>query len=96
MNRLMLTPRPRDNQLETIQAWMLYSHWMPIDVHNGTDRSRFSESSVWQSLGVAIRWAKLLDLETTAATPFLRNGYSPTSPEIRTFRTMLYLTESDY
>lgn len=100
MSRLTLRPRPADFCLETVQAWMIYSHWMPIDVI-GTPtgpsyRSRFSESSVWQCLGLAIRWATLLGLDQTAHVPFLDNSKTPTPTEINCYRTMLYLTESDH
>jgi hypothetical protein len=100
MSRLTLRPRPADIRLETIQAWMIYSHWMPIDVittpTGQSHRSRFSESSVWQCLGLAIRWATLLGLDQTAHLPLLDENKTPTNDEIRSYRTMLYLTESDH
>ena len=100
MSRLTLRPRPADVCLETVQAWMIYSHWMPIDVVNTSSgqsyRSRFSESSVWQCMGLAIRWATLLGLDQTAHLPFLDETKVPTPSEIQSYRTMLYLTESDH
>lgn len=100
MSRLTLRPRPADISLESIQAWLIYSHWMPIDVNKSSTelgyRSRFSESSVWQCLGSAIRWSTLLGLDQTAYLPFLDDSKTPTVMEIRNYRTMLYLTESDH
>lgn len=84
MARLVLRPRPADLCLETVQAWMVYSHWMPVDSANGY-RSRFTESSNWQCLGLAIRWAIMLGLDRPSSWQ-----------DMRTFRTMLYLTESDH
>ena len=98
LNRLILRPRPRDLSLETIQALMIYSHWMPVDMSlkGSRYRSRFSESSAWQCLGLAIRWATLLGLDRTAHLPFLDLTTKPSLHEARTLRTMLYLTESDH
>nr|XP_031863799.1 uncharacterized protein CI109_000441 [Kwoniella shandongensis]KAA5530871.1 hypothetical protein CI109_000441 [Kwoniella shandongensis] len=100
MSRLTLRPRPADICLETVQAWMIYSHWMPIDTSssiNGTSyRSRFTESSVWQCLGLAIRWVTLLGLDKTAHLPFIEVSNTPSGQDVRNYRTMLYLTESDH
>ena len=99
LNRLLLRPRPSDVCLETIQALMIYSHWMPTDTSSDGSRcrSRFSESSAWQCLGQAIRWATLLGLDRSAHLPFLDTTTTPPSSlDVRTLRTMLYLTESDH
>lgn len=75
----------------------MYAHWMPVDVLGGEDafRSRFSEASAWQCLGLAIRWAVQLGWDKTAHLPFLQ-GSTPTPYDIRVFRTMIYLVESDH
>jgi len=100
MSRLTLRPRPADVCLETVQAWMIYSHWMPVDVVTTSTgqsyRSRFSESSVWQCMGLAIRWATLLGLDQTAHLPFMDHSRIPTTLDVQSYRTMLYLTESDH
>ena len=96
MARLTLRSRPADICLETVQAWMIYSHWMPIDTSPTGYRSRFSESSIWQCLGLAIRWALLLGLDKTAHLPFVSQTEQPTAQDVYNFRAMLYLTESDY
>jgi hypothetical protein len=100
MSRLTLRPRPADICLETVQAWMIYSHWMPIDISSTLTgpsyRSRFTESSVWQCLGLAIRWATLLGLDQTAHLAFMDDHKRPSRDEVRKYRTMLYLTESDH
>jgi hypothetical protein len=77
---------------------MIYSHWMPVDVSpdGSRYRSRFSESSAWQCLGLAVRWATLLGLDRLAHLPFLDPLSSPSPHDVRALRTMLYLTESDH
>ncbi|ORY23121.1 hypothetical protein BCR39DRAFT_549915 [Naematelia encephala] len=96
MTRLILRPRPADLCLETVQAWMIYSHWMPVDKTPNAYRSRFSESSVWHCLGLAIRWAVLLGLDSSAHLPFVNPTHPTTLQDARVFRTMMYLTESDH
>lgn len=96
MSRLVFRPRSSDLCLETVQAMLIYAHWMPIDaLRENAFRSRFSEASAWQCLGLAIRWSIQLGFDKTAHIPFLQ-GSSPTPYDIRVFRTMIYLIESDH
>ena len=100
MTRLMLRPKPSDLCLETVQAWLVYAHWMPIDMTSNGPQSRFSEASAWQCLGLALRWATLLELDKHAPLAFdrMRNpsNFQPTAEDARAFRTMMYLIESDH
>lgn len=97
MFRLAFRSRPADTTLETVQALMIYSHWMPVDHDNSGYRSRFRESTIFQCLGQAIRWAVLLGLEQSAHLPFIGTSKDlPTAQQVRAFRTMLYLAESDH
>ncbi|KAL4869400.1 hypothetical protein BDV12DRAFT_185276 [Aspergillus spectabilis] len=95
--RVTLHPSHDDQKLETIQALMLCAHWMPFDSATGPERfrSRFSEGGAWHCLGLAIRWATALALERSCHTSFLRPE-TVTREDVRRFRTMLYLVESDH
>ncbi|KAL4874307.1 hypothetical protein BJY04DRAFT_226175 [Aspergillus karnatakaensis] len=95
--RVTLRPSHNDQKLETIQALMLCAHWMPFDPATGPERfrSRFSEGGAWQCLGLAIRWATSLALERSCHTSFLRPEMA-TRDDVRRYRTMLYLVESDH
>ncbi|KAL3467845.1 hypothetical protein BJX64DRAFT_273822 [Aspergillus heterothallicus] len=95
--RVTLRPRHDDQKLETVQALMLCAHWMPLDPTNDHERyrSRFSEGGAWQCLGLAIRWATALALERSCHVNFL-NPETVTREDVRRFRTMLYLVESDH
>lgn len=97
MMRVTLRPRQEDHKLETVQALMLYAHWMPIDVSADKKRyhSRFSEAGAWHCLGLAIRWATSLALDRNCHVSFQRPE-TVTRIDVRKFRTMLYLTESDH
>jgi hypothetical protein len=95
--RVTLRPNAGDQQLETVQALMLCAHWMPFDISadRSRTRSRFSEDGAWQWLGLAIRWATSMALERNCHLSF-RRPETVTPTDVRRFRTMLYLTESDY
>ncbi|KAL2862748.1 uncharacterized protein BJX67DRAFT_365692 [Aspergillus lucknowensis] len=95
--RVTLRPRHDDQKLETVQALMLCAHWMPFDAAGGQERyrSRFSEAGAWQCLGLAIRWATSLALERSCHISFLCPE-TVTREDVRRFRTMLYLVESDH
>lgn len=95
--RVTLRPGPDDQKLETVQALMLCAHWMPVDISADRQRyrSRFSEEGAWQCLGLAIRWATSLDLERSCHESF-QSPDTVTLTDVRRFRTMLYLTESDH
>ncbi|KAL5335167.1 hypothetical protein BJX70DRAFT_410728 [Aspergillus crustosus] len=95
--RVTLRPSHDDQKLETVQALLLCAHWMPFDIATGPERfrSRFSEGGAWQCLGLAIRWATSLALERSCHTSFLR-PQMVSLEDVRRFRTMLYLVESDH
>lgn len=95
--RVTLRPRPDDQKLETVQALLLCAHWMPFDVSDTGKRfrSRFSEMGAWQCLGLAIRWATSLALERSCYLSF-QQPQTATRLDVRRFRTMLYLVESDH
>lgn len=95
--RVTLRPGPDDQKLETVQALMLSAHWMPFDLSTDKKhfRSRFSEGGAWQCLGLAIRWATSLALERNCHLSFKRPE-TVTRLDVQSFRTMLYLTESDH
>ncbi|KAI1619408.1 hypothetical protein EDD37DRAFT_216771 [Exophiala viscosa] len=95
--RVTLRPGPDDQKLETVQALMLCAHWIPFDLAADRKRyrSRFSEGGAWQCLGLAIRWATSLALERSCHVPFQRPE-TVTRTDVRRFRTMLYLIESDH
>ncbi|KAL7940884.1 hypothetical protein V8C42DRAFT_336380 [Trichoderma barbatum] len=95
--RVTLHPRQEDHRLETIQALLLCAHWMPLDKSADGERyqSRFSEAGAWHCLGLAIRWSSSLALEKTCHASF-QNPETVTCLSARTFRTMLYLIESDH
>lgn len=94
--RVTLRPRQEDHKLETVQALILYAHWMPLDIsaYGEHYRSRFSEAGAWNCLGLAIRWATSIELEKSCYESF-RQPETATRLDARGFRTMLYLTESD-
>ncbi|ORX36245.1 hypothetical protein BD324DRAFT_482718 [Kockovaella imperatae] len=90
VTRLTLRPRDGDASLATLQGLMLYAHWMPLEVApHGQVRFRFSETGAWQALGLAIRWATQLDLDSVA-------DFSAETGNVQEFRTVAYLTESDH
>ncbi|KAJ5367216.1 hypothetical protein N7541_001157 [Penicillium brevicompactum] len=61
-----------DQKLETVQALLICTHWMPFDLANHKEkfRSRFSESAAWQCLGLAIRWAVYMGFDQTCHIKF--------------------------
>lgn len=102
LSRVTLRPTQSDSCEDTILALLLYSHWMPHDpypnpVHSLDSTSRFSEPALWNSMGLAIRWAKLNRLDETAHLPFRTPEMAEraSARDVRRFRTALYLVESD-
>lgn len=95
--RIILRPNTMDLKLETVQGLILCAHWMPFDLSLDKKRfrSRFSDSGVWQVLGLAIRWAGFLSLEKRCLQSIQSPG-TATREDVRRFRTMLYLIESDH
>jgi hypothetical protein len=94
--RVTLRPRQKDHALQTVQALILYAHWMPLDVSASGEQyhSRFSEAGAWHCMGLAIRWAVSLDLEKSCCDSF-QNPEATSRLDARRFRTLLYLYESD-
>jgi hypothetical protein len=43
-----------------------------------------------------MRWATLLGLDKSAHLPFVDAGKKASQQDVRNYRTMLYLTESDH
>lgn len=94
--RLITQPNANDDSLQTIQALLILVHWCPLDREAGGCRSRFSESSWWNMMGLATRWAVHTGLERRALQPFLNPDIQPTAEDVRAFRTWVYLVESDH
>ncbi|KAI5481375.1 hypothetical protein MNV49_004997 [Pseudohyphozyma bogoriensis] len=95
--RITTRPVPGDTSIETVQALLVLIHWQPHDpIPGGQTRSRYSEMSTWNLMGIAIRWAIQLGLESTVSDPFTQPGRIATIEEVRCYRTLIYLVETDY
>lgn len=93
---LVTKPASSDRCLETVQALLILVHWAPLDWEASGSRSRFSESSWWNLMGLATRWATHINLERRALQPFLDPHIQPAVDDVRAFRTWVYLVESDH
>lgn len=67
--RLLLHPLPSDVTLDSVQALLLYAQWMPYTlpaIENGASippsKSRYNDISAWSVLGLAARYANVLNL----------------------------------
>ena len=77
ISRLCLMPRLEDVNLQTIQVILLYAQWMPCGQQHGNPssthkrpRSRYNDISAYTILGLALRFAKIMELEKDASCPF--------------------------
>ncbi|KAH3661432.1 hypothetical protein OGAPHI_006839 [Ogataea philodendri] len=93
--------RTGDITLELLESLQIYAHWMPL--RNGAAARRYNEVSVWNVIGLAIRWAKFMDLEGKLAAAFGTNGnewnYKKSvsrTEDLRILRIMLNLLSLDY
>jgi hypothetical protein len=73
--QLLLHPTPRDANIGTIRALMLYLQWMPCDqkiagIGSAQNKTRYNDMSAWAIFGLALRYAGLLNLENIALAPF--------------------------
>jgi hypothetical protein len=73
--QLLLHPTPRDANVGTVRALMLYLQWMPCDqMIAGTgaaqNKTRYNDMTAWAIFGLALRYATLLNLEKIALAPF--------------------------
>lgn len=77
LSRLALNPVPADSRLESVEAFLVYGHWFPLEevsVDGATEMvSRYRATSCFHIFGQAIRWACLLGLDRDAHVPFGRN-----------------------
>ena len=70
---------------------------MPVELESdGRCTYRFSELSAYQGLGLALRWAMQLGLDKATHLPFLNDPAVASPQDVRQYRTMLYLVESDH
>lgn len=73
LTSLILRPSVTSSSVESIQAMLLYTQWMPLEVHNAdtasssqitfASKSRFNDISAWTAIGIAIRQATLIRLD---------------------------------
>ena len=75
LSRLLLTPSRTDLNLDSIRALLLYAQWMPLSTvaDQNLPRTRYNDISAWSVLGLAMRYAVSLKLETLAVQPFIRD-----------------------
>ena len=103
--RLALKPVPDDSRLETVEAFVVYGHWFPLEAQSMDQEpemvSRYRASSCFHVFGQALRWACLLQLGRDAHLPFAIPPASPayrlpTHDQLRRIRVYAYLIESDH
>ncbi|KAG7774364.1 hypothetical protein KL930_004194 [Ogataea haglerorum] len=75
--------------LEQLESLQIYAHWMPLRVNQSA--SRYNEVSVWNVIGLTIRWVKFMDLEGHLHTKF-----TGSLEDVRILRIMLNLVSLDY
>lgn len=72
LTTLLLRPSSSSSCVESIQATLLYTQWMPLEIHppdpsssqvQFASKSRFNDVSAWTSIGIAIRQAVLIRLD---------------------------------
>lgn len=76
--RLLLNPDTADVSLESLQILLLYAQWMPCGQDSTANtsaspmafRNRYNDFSAWAVLGLAARYAKLLNIEQHISRAF--------------------------
>lgn len=105
ISRLSLMPSLEDVNLRTIQVILLYAQWMPcergsINVENNSNqnllRSRYNDVSAYAVLGLAMRFAKVMNLEAAATLPFQSPNGSASTDNVDRLRVWNNLVTCHY
>ncbi|KAF2113898.1 hypothetical protein BDV96DRAFT_647399 [Lophiotrema nucula] len=83
VSQLLLRPSPRDANIDTVRALMLYLQWMPCDQKRASiessseppsrqskTRTRYNDMSAWAIFGLVLRYASFINLEHLTFAPF--------------------------
>lgn len=109
VSRLLLHPTPRDVHLDSVVVLLLYAQWMPYGRQAYQDQndyglgrrpkhpsSRYNDISAWAVLGLAARYAALLNLGNEAIAPFKRPETAATHDEMSQLRIWYNLLTCDW
>jgi hypothetical protein len=103
ISKLCLMPSLEDVALQTIQVILLYAQWMPCGQEHGDStpthkhqRSRYNDVSAYTILGLALRFAKVIDLEKDATLPFLQSDKSASTSDVDRLRVWNNLIACHY
>ena len=103
ISRLCLMPSLEDVNLQTIQVILLYAQWMPCEQESGQPnsthkrpRSRYNDVSAYTILGLALRFAKVIDLEKGATSPFQQQNKSASIGDVDRLRVWNNLVTCHY
>jgi hypothetical protein len=103
VSRLCLMPSLEDVNLQTIQVILLYAQWMPCGQQYGNPssthkrpRSRYNDVSAYTILGLALRFAKVVDLEKHATCPFQQQNKSASPSDVDRLRVWNNLVTCHY
>jgi len=96
-------PSLEDVNLQTIQVILLYAQWMPCGPQHGSSRSthkrprsRYNDVSAYTVLGLALRFAKVIDLEKHATLSFQRQEKSASTRDVDCLRVWNNLVTCHY
>ncbi|OQV09778.1 Fungal Zn2-Cys6 binuclear cluster domain-containing protein [Cladophialophora immunda] len=109
VSRLLLRPTPRDVHLDSVVVLLLYAQWMPYSRQGYQDRndhdherrfkrpsSRYNDISAWAVLGLAARYATMLNLAKDAIAPFTRPQTAATQDDMARLRIWYNLLTCDW
>ncbi|OAL28712.1 hypothetical protein AYO22_02577 [Fonsecaea multimorphosa] len=109
VSRLLLRPTPRDVHLDSVVVLLLYAQWMPYSRQAYQDRndqdqerrskrpsSRYNDISAWAVLGLAARYATMLNLAKDAIAPFKRPQSVATQEDMARLRIWYNLLTCDW
>jgi hypothetical protein len=100
ISRLCLMPSLQDVALQTIQVILLYAQWMPggqeSNLTRNRPRSRYNDVSAYTVLGLALRFAKVIDLEEHATSPFQQQDKSASIGDLDRLRVWNNLVTCHY
>lgn len=109
VSQLLLRPTPHDVHLDSVVVLLLYAQWMPYgkqafqDSDNRSQAtrlkrplSRYNDISAWAVLGLAARYAAILDLGRGAIAPFRRPQPTITHDDMSKLRIWFNLLTCDW
>ncbi|KIW16284.1 hypothetical protein PV08_06335 [Exophiala spinifera] len=109
VSQLLLRPTPNDVHADSVVVLLLYAQWMPYgkqafqDTNDASRKrsvkrslSRYNDISAWAVLGLAARYAAILDLGRGAIAPFRRQQLAITHEDMSKLRIWFNLLTCDW